>query len=224
MMSANESMETERIRLLIVDDHPIVRHGLSQLIATEPDMEVCGEATSVAEALGMLDDAAPDVAIVDISLEDGNGLGLIKEITTRRAATKVIVSSIHDETIYAGRALTAGAMGYIEKRESVTKILEAVRHVLDGQIYLSGKMANLLLQHAATGKPLNHDPFSLLSDRELEVFEMFGHGMTVQKIAHKLGVSPKTVESHRKQIKDKLNLKNGAQLARCAITWVNGHG
>jgi DNA-binding NarL/FixJ family response regulator len=222
MMLAKGSTETEKIRLLIVDDHPIVRHGMSQLIATQSDMEVCGQAASVAEALELLGGAAaPDVAIVDLSLEDGSGLGLIKEIKVRCPEAKIIVSSIHDEKVYAARALKAGAVGYIEKRESISKIIEAVRHILEGKIYLSPTMANQLLRRAASGKPLNHDPLSLLSNRELEVFEMLGQGMTVQQIARRLGVSPKTVESHRKQIKDKLNLRNGAQLAHRAIIWVN---
>jgi DNA-binding NarL/FixJ family response regulator len=220
-MPAKEKARARSLRLLIVDDHPIVRHGLAQLIAAEPDMEVCGQATSAAEALEVVAAAAPDVAVVDISLENESGLRLIQQIRERYPEVKTLVSSIHDEATYAPRALKAGAMGYIEKRESITRIIEAVRHVLEGKVYLSPKMTNQLLHHAATGKPFDRNPASTLSNRELEVFEKIGRGETVQQIARKLGVSPKTIESHRKKIREKLNLKNSAQLSRCAITWVN---
>ena len=207
-------------RLFIVDDHPIVRHGLVQLIAAEPDMEVCGQASSAAAALQLLETANADLAIVDISLEDEDGLRLIREIRSRQPEVKILVSSIHDETTYASRALKAGAMGYIEKRESITKIIEAVRHILDEDIYLSPQMANQLLRRAAMGAPLDRDPLSVLSDRELDVFRMLGQAMTVQQIARKLGISPKTIESHRQKIKEKLKLQNSAQLSRCAFDWV----
>jgi DNA-binding NarL/FixJ family response regulator len=219
-MTVGEKTRARSIRLLIVDDHPIVRHGLAQLIAEEPDMEVCGQASSVAEASKFLEANAPDVAIVDLSLDDESGLVLIQEIKDRHPKVKILVSSIHDETIYAGRALKAGAVGYIEKRESITKIVEAVRHILEDKIYLSPEMANRLLHRAATGESLDQDPIFMLSNRELEVFEMLGRGKTVQYIAGKLGISPKTVETHRKNIKHKLNIHNGSQLMRCAYDWV----
>lgn len=217
--------ETLRVRhrLLIVDDHPIVRHGLAGLIAAETDLEICGQAASVAEARAFLDANPCDVAIVDISLEDENGLHLIEEIRNRFPETKVLVSSIHDEATYAPRALRAGALGYIEKREAITKVVEAVRHILKGEVYLSARMTNQLLQRAAVGDTLSRDPVSTLSNRELEVFEMIGRGITVKQIARKLGVSPKTVESHRKKIRDKLGLKNSTQLNRQAFDWVRDH-
>ena len=207
-------------RLLIVDDHPIVRHGLAQLIGAEPEMEVCGEASNVAEALELFEAATPDVAIVDISLEDESGLRLIQAVKDRHPQVKILVSSIHDEATYASRALKAGAAGYIEKRESITKIIKALHHILGDEIYLSPKMANQLLRRAATGASFDRAPLSVLSNRELEVFKMLGQGMTVQQIARKLGISPKTVESHRKNIKEKLDLQNSAQLSRCAFDWV----
>ena len=207
-------------RLLIIDDHPIVRHGLVQLIAAEPDMEVCGQASSAAEALELMATADADLAIVDLSLQDEDGLHLIREIRRRHPEVKILVSSIHDEATYASRALKAGAMGYIEKRESITKIIEAVRHILGEEIYLSPEMANQFLRRAATGAPIDRDPLSALSDRELDVFRMLGQAMTVQQIASKLGISPKTIESHRQKIKEKLKLQNSAQLNRCAFNWV----
>jgi DNA-binding NarL/FixJ family response regulator len=205
---------------LIVDDHPIVRYGLSQAIARQPDMAVSGEASTVAEALQQLEANSPDVAIVDLSLENESGFRLIEQIKARYAETKVLVSSIHEEAVYAPRALRSGAMGYIEKGERIEKIVEAIRQVLKGELYLSSRLASRLLQRAAVGEPLNHEPPGMLSTRELEVFEMIGQGMTVNEIARRLQVSPKTVESHRKNIKTKLGLKNSAQVTHRAINWV----
>jgi DNA-binding NarL/FixJ family response regulator len=207
-------------QILIVDDHPVVRYGLSQAIGKQADLAVCGEASTVAEALRLVEHAAPDVAIIDISLEDDSGLRLVQQIKTQHPQTKTLVSSIHQETIYAPRALRAGAMGYIEKGETLDKIVEAVRQILRDELYLSPQMGSRLLQRAAVGKPLEDDPSEMLSNRELQVFEMLGMGMTVNEIARRLGVSPKTVESHRKNIRTKLNLKNSAQLTHCAISWV----
>jgi len=203
-----------------VDDHPIVRHGLAELIARQPDLDVCGEAADASEALREVETARPDAAIVDISLNGDNGIELIQQIKTLYPTVKVLVSSMHDETVFAGRALRAGAMGYINKRESIRKVIDAVRQVLRGEIYLSPRMANQLLHQAATGEPLDRDPVESLSNRELEVFEMIGEGMTTRQIAGKLRLSPRTVETHRKNIKTKLDLQNSAQLSRCAFQWV----
>ena len=207
-------------RILIIDDHPVVRFGLSQAIARQPDLTVCGEAANVAEALRLVESTAPNVAIVDLSLEDESGLGLIEEIKARHPDTKMLVSSIHDEAVYAPRALRAGAMGYIEKGEPIEKIIAAIRQILKGELYLNPIISSQLLQRAAIGKPLNHDPTEMLSNRELEIFELLGRGMTANAIAGKLQVSPKTIESHRRNIKNKLNLKNSAQLIHLAINWV----
>ncbi|MBN1908204.1 MAG: response regulator transcription factor [Pirellulales bacterium] len=219
-MSAGTRTQVRTTRVMIVDDHPIVRYGLSKLIAAEPDLEVCCQANNVTEGLDLVEKTHPDLAIVDISLEDGGGFELIHELHTRHPRVKILASSIHDETLYAVRALKAGASGYVEKRESIGKILDAVHQILEGAIYLSPKMANHLLRCAATGEPLSQEPIAVLSSRELEVFEMIGHGITVQQIGHRLGVSPKTVESHRRKIKEKLNLQNSLQLSRCAFEWV----
>jgi len=213
-----------RHKVLIVDDHPIVRHGLAELIARQPDLEMCGDAADVAEALRQVETYRPDVAVIDISLEGGNGIELIEQIRAMYPEVKMLVSSMHDERLFAGRALRAGALGYINKRESIRKVIDAVRQVLRGQIYLSPEMANRLLHRAAVGEPLDHNPAETLSNRELEVLEMIGHGMTTQQIARKLDLSPRTVETHRKKIKTKLNLANSAQLSRAAFQWVQEQG
>ncbi|NQT41555.1 MAG: response regulator transcription factor, partial [Planctomycetes bacterium] len=206
--------------ILIVDDHPIVRHGLRELIARQPDLEMSGEAADVAEALRQIETNRPDAAIIDISLGGDNGLELVERIKGSHSEIKILVSSMHDEKTFAGRALRAGALGYINKRESIRKVIDAVRQVLRGEIYLSPQMANQLLHRAAVGEPLDHDPMETLSNRELEVFEMIGQGMNTQQIAGKLDRSPRTIETHRKKIKTKLNLQNGAQLSRAAFQWV----
>ena len=210
----------DKFKVLIVDDHPIVRHGLGELIARQPDLESCGEAANAAEALRQVETCRPDAAILDISLDGDNGLDLIGQIKALYPDVKVLVSSMHDEKTFAGRALRAGALGYINKRESIRKVIDAVRQVLQGEIYLSPQMAKQLLHRAAVGEPLDHNPVETLSNRELEVFEMIGQGMNTQQIAGKLQISPRTVETHRKKIKTKLNLSNGAQLSRAAFLWV----
>lgn len=212
--------ETSKHKVLIVDDHPIVRHGLGELIARQPDLEMCGEASDVAEALRQVEANRPDVAVIDISLDGENGIELVERIKALYPEVKMLVSSMHDEKTFAGRALRAGALGYINKRESIRKVIDAVRQVLQGEIYLSPQMAKHLLHRAAVGEPLDHEPTETLSNRELEVFEMIGQGMNTQQIARKLGLSPRTIETHRKNIKTKLNLQNSAQLSRRAFQWV----
>ncbi|MEE9603067.1 MAG: response regulator transcription factor [Thermoguttaceae bacterium] len=211
---------TGKHKVLIVDDHPIVRHGLGELIARQPDLEMCGEAADAAEALRQVETNRPDVAVVDISLDDDNGIELVEQIRALYPEVKMLVSSMHDEKTFAGRAMRAGALGYINKRESIRKVVDAVRQVLRGEIYLSPQMAKTLLHRAAVGEPLDHDPIDTLSNRELEVFEMIGQGISTQQIARKLRLSPRTIESHRKNIKTKLNLPNSAQLSRSAFQWV----
>jgi DNA-binding NarL/FixJ family response regulator len=206
--------------ILIVDDHPVVRFGLSQVIAKHPDLAVCGEASSVDEALHLLKSTAPDLAIVDLTLDGENGLRLIEHIKAEFPDTKTLVSSIHDEVVFAPRALRAGAMGYIEKGKPIEEIIEAIHRIQEGNLYLSPQVGQRLLQRAASGRPLDETPQELLSNRELEVFEMIGRGMAVHEIARKLQISPKTIESHRTNIKTKLNLRNSAQLTHLAINWV----
>jgi len=211
-------------KVFIVDDHPVVRLGLAEVINRETDLTVCGEAAEVTEAMRQMEASHPDVVIIDISLEGESGIELIEHIRARWPSVKMLVSSAHDERVFAGRVLRAGAMGYLSKREALTKIVEALRQVLRGEVYLSPQMATVLLQRVATGKSLDLDPIEALSNRELQVFEMIGQGLTTLEIARKLQVSPKTVESHREGVKMKLNLRNSAQLTRRAFQWVQeGH-
>jgi DNA-binding NarL/FixJ family response regulator len=206
-------------KVVIVDDHPIVRRGLAELIAAEPDLEVCGEASDLADALQVIENAGPDAAIIDISLTSGHGLELIEQVKAKHLPVKMLVSSMHDEMLFAERSLRAGAMGYIPKQESTEKLLEALRQVLRGEIYLTPRMSNRILKQYAV-KPQDGNPIEGLSNRELQVFELIGQGHTTQQIARKLKLSPKTVETHRENIKGKLNLKNSAELNRSAVQWV----
>ncbi|HVW02816.1 MAG TPA: response regulator transcription factor, partial [Planctomycetaceae bacterium] len=177
---ANAAVPTaQSARILIVDDHPVVRRGLAQLIADEPDMEVFGEAATGAEALKALDDLQPDVVIVDISLKDSHGIELIKQIKARDDQVKMLVWSMHDESLYAERALRAGAMGYLNKEEPIDRVIEAIRQVLRGHVHLSSKMVEKLLHRAVSGnEPHERSNIETLSDRELEVFELIGQGLT----------------------------------------------
>lgn len=210
-----------RIRVLIVDDHPVVRDGLSALLATEPDLEVCGEAEDVAGALALLKTSRPDVVIVDVSLKSGNGIDLVKRIRTHDAAVRVIVWSMYPEDLYAERALRAGAQGYIHKGQSTSEILTALRVVLEGKVYLSGDQADRLLRRLVGGsKDSERTPVECLSDRELEAFALTGQGRTTQQIAETLHVSPKTVETFRARIKEKLGLGNITELIQRATEWV----
>lgn len=219
-MTITSTTPPKRHRILIVDDHPIVRHGIAQVIQREADLEVCGEAADIAETLRQVETSCPEVVIIDLSLERESGLKLIEQIKTRWPNVKMLVSSTHDEQTFAGRVLRAGAMGYVGKRETINKVVEALRRVLRGEIYLSAEMTTRLLQRAAVGTPLDLDPVETLSDRELQVFGMIGRGLTTPQIAGALQLSSKTVESYRKMIKTKLKLKNSIQLSRCAFQWV----
>ncbi|MGO8747135.1 MAG: response regulator transcription factor [Thermoguttaceae bacterium] len=218
MGTASESLT--RRRIMIVDDHPVVRQGLALAMSREPDLEVCGEAEHIKEALQLVESGQPDVVIIDLSLDGEDGIELIDYIKSRWSAVKILVYSSHDEEVFAGRVLRAGAMGYLSKREPMPTALAAVRQILRGEVYLSPRMTTNFLQRAAVGKPLEQDPVRTLSNRELQVFEMMGQGMNAVQIAHKLDVSPKTVESHRKVIKTKLNVQTMAQLSRRAFQWV----
>jgi DNA-binding NarL/FixJ family response regulator len=206
--------------VVIVDDHPIVRRGLKDVIDEAADLEVCGEAADVPEALRQIEAAQPHVVIVDITLGDEDGIELIDYIKSRWPSMKILVSSAHDEETFAGRVLRAGALGFISKREPLLQVVVAVRQVLRGEVYLSPHTATRLLQLAAVGESLDQDPVQALSNRELQVFQMIGEGLNTREIARRLGISPKTVESHRKVIKTKLNTPTGAQLSRRAFQWV----
>lgn len=206
------------VRILIVDDHPLVREGLLGLISAQPDFEVCGEASSLAEAREFLAADCPDVLILDLTLRDGNGIELIAEV--KAAGVKVLVLSMHDESLFAERALRAGALGYITKHEAPRNIIQAIRTVLAGKLYLSARLTEQMVQRAVGAGDVGRTPLERLSNRELEIFELFGQGLTVREIAGKLQLSPKTVETHREHIKDKLALKNTTELTKYAVQWV----
>jgi DNA-binding NarL/FixJ family response regulator len=204
---------------LIVDDHPVVREGLSALISGQPDLAVCGQAAGCAEAVSLLEMTQPDLIIIDISLKDGNGIELIKRIRARNASVRFLVSSMHDESVYAERALRAGALGFLGKQESTQKIIDAIRRVLEGKIYLSERMSQRLL-HGLVAGSTERSSVEALADRELQVFELIGEGLNTRQIAAQLHLSSKTVETYRGRIRDKLNLGRGSELAHYAMQWV----
>lgn len=211
---------TTRAKILIVDDHPAVREGLALRIDAQPDLEVCGQAADVPEALRALPESRPDIAVVDISLKNGNGLDLIKRLKTHPHPVRILVCSMHGENLYAERALRAGAEGYITKEEATDQIIEAIRQVRDGKIYLSDRMKELFLKRAVTNaaNPVR-SPVEDLSDRELEVFQMIGQGSDTHAIAKKMFLSPKTVETYVSRIKKKLNLATSRELVQRAAQW-----
>jgi DNA-binding NarL/FixJ family response regulator len=212
-------------RVLIVDDHPFMRRGLAQTINDQPGLEVCGEAGSVAEALKIMESCSPHLAVVDISLGAESGIELIQAIRERWPSIKVLVSSMHDETLFAERALRAGALGFVNKGEPPAVFVAALQRVSSGQIYLSERMTNRMLDQVLTDKlEANRSPIETLSNRELEVFEMIGKGMSTKQIAARLGLSPKTIETYREHIKQKLNLANATELTRNAVQWVLEQG
>jgi DNA-binding NarL/FixJ family response regulator len=190
------------------------------LLSATPDLMVCGEAEDMPGALVLLAPAQPDVAIIDIALKNGNGLELIRRIKDRHDAVRILVWSMYPEILYAERALRAGAQGYLNKGQATHHVLEAIRAILQGKVYVSGELADQLL-HRALGKKLEgRSPIDSLSDRELEVFQLIGAGMTTESIAKKMHVSPKTVETFRARIKEKLGLTNMTELIQRAAQWV----
>lgn len=211
---------SEPSRVLIVDDHPIVRQGLSALIDQQQELVLCGEAANVNEALRVLASSRPDLLIVDVSLKGESGIDLIKQIKANERRVKVLVCSIHEDLYFAERALNAGALGYVNKQEATDRLLDAIRTVLDGRVYLAPKMVARLLQRAVGSAAHASDPVDRLTDRELEIVELIGKALTTSEIAETLHLSPKTVETHREHIKAKLTLRNGAELTRWAVQWV----
>ncbi|HKJ44713.1 MAG TPA: response regulator transcription factor [Balneolales bacterium] len=210
-------------KIIIVDDHPLMRKGLSLILESEPDLEICGQAAKAEEALHLLDELNPDMAIVDVSLPGMSGLELTKHMLALKPEMIVLIISRHDEVLYAERAIRAGARGYVMKRVASDVILKAVRRVLNGGIYVSDEINERLLLGMASGhKRLTQSPLEILSDRELEVFELTGRGLGTREIAEKLYLSVKTVESYRARIKTKLNLSNANELVLHAVQWVEG--
>jgi DNA-binding NarL/FixJ family response regulator len=204
-------------RILLVEDHPIVRERLAELIHLEPDLVVCGEAEDANAAVKAAQSLRPDLAIVDITLKDTYGIELVKHLKTILPKLPVLVLSMHDESLYGERALRAGASGYLTKQEATKKVIEAIRRVLAGEIYASEKLSAIILQRMAGGAAGSGSPTDVLSDREMEVFQLLGQGMTVERIADSLFVSAKTVEAHREHIKQKMNFKSSAELLRFAM-------
>ncbi|WP_234571431.1 response regulator transcription factor [Rhodohalobacter sp. 614A] len=211
----------ENKKIYIVDDHPLMRKGLVMTIEKEIGFEVCGQAESAEEALTDIINMKPHVAVVDISLPGMNGIELIKNVLHQQPDLKILVVSRHDEELYAERALRAGAKGYLMKLEAAEVLISAIRQILKGGIYLSENIGTKLIMKMATGNASKSDnPLDLLSDRELEVFELTGKGLSTKEIGHKLHISVKTVESHRANIKDKLQVDTANELMRHAVKWV----
>lgn len=222
---SNAAVVESRYQVLLVDDHPIVRQGLAQLINQQPDLQVCAQAEDAHQALEKIGVSRPDLAIVDLSLKSMSGLELMKDIKIQYPNLPVLVLSMHDESLYAERALRAGAKGYIMKQEAPEKLLEAIRQVQKGNIFLSDRMGARMLQQMVSGR---NDPsapsLEMLSDRELEVFQLIGQGVGTRQIAERLHLSVKTIESYREHIKRKMRLNSGTELVQHAVHWIKSEG
>ncbi len=214
-------VKDNRKRILLVDDHAVVRYGIAQLINQQSDLVVCGEQEDAANALTAIGKLKPDLVIADISLKDSSGLELMRNIKAQYNGLPVLVVSTHDESVYAEIAFRAGALGYLMKGSALDKIVSAIRRVLSGNIYVSDALAAKMLQQQVRGvKDIQRSPVEGLSDRELEVFQLIGQWKKTKEIAHLLHLSVKTIEYYREQIKQKLNLSNAAELTHHATTWV----
>jgi DNA-binding NarL/FixJ family response regulator len=209
-------------RILLVDDHPLVRERLAEIINREKDLVICGEAEDRHQALQVVKSSHPDLVIIDITLKSSDGVELIRDIHARWPALLTLVVSMHDESLYAERALRAGARGYITKQEATRNILSAIRRVLTGQIYLNDRIASRILSRLATpGRPGAFSPAELLADRELQVFELTGRGLNTRQIAARLHLGVKTVETYRARIREKLDVKDPDDLLAIAISWAH---
>ncbi len=218
-MAAPEQAET--VRILLVDDHPVVRQGIRMMLEQNPDLEISGEAESASDALDAIEQTKPDLAIIDLSLKESSGLELLKDIRIRYPEIIILVLSMRDEALYAERVLRAGARGYITKGEGVGQVLEGVRKVLKGEIFVSEVLAARVLSRiVAGGSEQGASPLDRLTDRELEIFELIGQGLPTREVAAKLHISSKTVDSHRENIKGKLEIESAPELLKQAIQWV----
>jgi DNA-binding NarL/FixJ family response regulator len=206
-------------KILLVDDHPVLRKGLVRLIDAKEEFQVCGEASTAADAMALIQSLSPDLVIVDIGLPGTSGIELTKTIRAEFPNLPVLILSMHEEALYATRALRAGAMGYLVKQDAIDNIATALKEALNGRRYLSPVIAEQMQQNGMA-ESATEDPISLLTDREFEIFELIGKGHEVREISAALGVSPKTVETHRTNIKEKLKLKNARQVARLAVQWL----
>lgn len=217
-------MRNKKTKIFVVDDHPLMRDGMALLISSEVDLQICGSAASMQEALKQIPTAEPDLLIIDLSLKDGLGLDLIKSVKERHQTIRMLVVSAYDENLYAERALRNGASGYVNKQECEATLLQAIRTVLAGRRYVSEQILQRLVNLAIGGSDSETgDPVERLSDRELEIFRLIGQGVTPAKIAKQLHISPHTVDSHREKIRHKLDLENGRALMQRAMRWVLDH-
>ena len=220
MLQGKLEMAKPKYRILIVDDHPLIRFGVAQLVNQQPDLAVCGEASSLSEAIGVFENTKPDVVLIDLSLKDGHGLDLVKALQAVDSPPKMLVLSVHDESVYAERALRAGAQGYLSKGEAIDEIVGAIRRILRDEIHLSPQIAARLLS-GLSGKTTQkgRSPDAVLSDRELQVFELIGCGLRSREISERLLLSIKTVDTYREHIKEKLGLRDSAELVFHAVLW-----
>ncbi len=217
--------QTGKARVVLVDDHELLRLALKDLLNNEPNLEVCGEASDADTAYLVISEKRPNLVIVDISLKSGDGLDVVRRVKTRFPDIQLIVLSMYDCKLYAERSLRAGASGYINKQQPTRDILDAVRTVLAGDVYLNQSMTREMLRRATqTGDPVTSSPLDTLSDRELEIYRLIGQGMATRQIARELHISTSTVETYRERLKTKLRLKNGAELTRHALQWVLENG
>src|SRR5262245_23196587 len=219
MANSEESPKANCTRIMLVDDHPIVREGLAESINREPDLLVCAQAEDHQEALKAFESSKPDLVVIDLMLKSSSGLELIKDIHTRWPRLLILVVSMHDETLYAERVLRAGAQGYITKQQATRDILLAIRRVLSGGIYLNERTASSVLARLASKQAVTDSLTDLLADREMQVFELTGRGLSTREIGGQLHIDVKTVDTYRARIKEKLNLKTSSELLQLAIRW-----
>jgi len=213
--------ETSRKRILLADDHPMMRAGLAQLINRQPDMNVCAEAGNPSEVFSLLAQTRPHLVLTDLTMPGRAGIEFVKDLAALQPDLPILVVSMHDEAVYAERCLRAGARGYIMKESGSENLLVALRQVLNGQVYVSPRMSELILRNLSARKPRGSDsPIQSLSDREFEVFQLVGLGKSTREIAEQLHLSPKTVDVHRTHIREKLNLKDVTALVRYAVRWL----
>lgn len=216
----------EKIKIIIVDDHPIVRGGIIKYLEKEKDFEICGEAESAGEAIKRILESAPDLAIIDIALEgDTDGIELIKAIKARFPEVRTLCLSMYEESIYAERAIRAGAKGYIHKSQGPEHVIKAIRRIMEGKLFLSEDISDTIISKVMHGRPQESSGMQvdLLSDREFEVFLLLGKGYGTKEIAQTMNLSPNTVESHKKNIRDKLGSRDAAELVKAAVLWVSTH-
>jgi DNA-binding NarL/FixJ family response regulator len=211
---------SEKFRVVLVEDHPMFREQLTHLINKEPDMCVSGEADNIRDAFMLLQSISADIVIVDLTLKGPSGLELLKDLKARQISVPVLVLSMHDELLYAERVLRAGARGYITKNQTSNEVMTAIRKVLEGEVYLGSRIASRVLE-SFSARPKTDSGVSLLTDRELEVFELIGRGRTTREISNSLCLGISTVDTYRARIKSKLHLENTSQLSHEAIRWVS---